>query len=1113
MNIIENKIIEIYDSSFYNDSNKKTVFIFEGFKNNSLSILDNKFFDKDFITINNLEEGYDSTYILTQSMNNISNSSAKFWMTVEEFIISQNKIEDLFNFVVVKNNLYNKFYPYQNTIENIDENYEKFYFDLAKTIEKNDEKDYETISKYYGDIIYSKDYSNYYISYAVEYNDDTIFVDIFDNISLINEVKDKTNISIETPLVELTEDETILLNITSGLLNNKVNYRKIAFVIMSDIKELPNKYLERVSILKSLLENQVDLFFIRKELSVLDKNKLIKYEKLLSKYWGYDNFRDLEMYEDVKSNNRKIVKISQGQIINDIVEQAEKALINETNKDYRDIFITSATGSGKSIMFQLPTIYLREKYKEIKPFVIVISPLIALMEDQVNSLKDKNINIARTINSNTDGYKREQILDEINNGDCSMLYISPETLQSKSDIKLLIGERRLALVIIDEAHIVTTWGKSFRADYWYLGIYLQKLRKQFDFPIVTFTATAIFGGKEDMYLETRDSLNMINPISYFGKIKRNDITMIVNSTDQEYENYAKDYKNAKNNLLLNKLKKWFEKKEKALVYFPTVFDLNEFYAFLNNNCPEIGKITGKYNGQLGKDERNIVLEEFRIDKLKFVLATKAFGMGVDIPNIVHVYHYNPSGTVTDYVQEIGRVARDHDLVKMGFAHCDFFKYDFVAIERLQGMSRIKKYELLEVMDKIKKIYENKGHNRNLLIKTEDFKYIFSKTKKEDSDSDLDNKVKTALLLIEKDFSSPKKIGYSPFVARPRGYYGKDLILVNDEILKDLKNSILENYIEPRLFFESGYYTGVYLIDLSKLWEDKYKKLSFPNFKRIIYTRNQEELNSLVGGGIFNKLVYATILKIDNFKTDDIFDKINIFNKYIDVFSSFLANKKRNDKYFNISELQSYLSKNLRIKSNVKARAISQTLINACLDYQKSKNYNFIKERTDSEILYQLIQSYDIFIDFCKDNFRNFLINEDRRIIKDNSLRKAYTRSGKNVSKLSLDLIVLSIAENLELISYTTENGYSPEIYIRMNSIYPIEKAIKNEKKYKNYILADIYDRHHLNIAMLTYLFKYKVDASNKKERVIKYTEFFWDKIEDYFLGIVPEEVLEKLNER
>ena len=126
------------------------------------------------------------------------------------------------------------------------------------------------------------------------------------------------------------------------------------------------------------------------------------------------------------------MEISQAQIIDDIVRQTSLAL---DGKSYRDIFITSSTGSGKSVMFQLPSIYISEKYKELKPLTIVISPLIALMNDQVNSLKKTGIDIARTINSNTLPFEREKILEEVEDGTCSILYLSPETLQARYDIK------------------------------------------------------------------------------------------------------------------------------------------------------------------------------------------------------------------------------------------------------------------------------------------------------------------------------------------------------------------------------------------------------------------------------------------------------------------------------------------------------------------------------------------------------------------------------------------------------------------------------------------------------------------------------------------------------
>src|SRR5699024_10200908 len=141
-----------------------------------------------------------------------------------------------------------------------------------------------------------------------------------------------------------------------------------------------------------------------------------------------------------------------------------------------------------------------------KPLTLVISPLIGLMNDQVESMHRKGVNNSATINGNTPPYQKERILDGVQNQQIDILYLSPETLQARSDIKMLIGDRNIGVVIIDEAHIVTTWGKSFRADYWYLGIYLEILRKEYKFLIVAFTATAVYAVRDGKYLDIRNSL-------------------------------------------------------------------------------------------------------------------------------------------------------------------------------------------------------------------------------------------------------------------------------------------------------------------------------------------------------------------------------------------------------------------------------------------------------------------------------------------------------------------------------------------------------------------------------------------------------------------------------
>src|SRR5699024_8081733 len=164
--------------------------------------------------------------------------------------------------------------------------------------------------------------------------------------------------------------------------------------------------------------------------------------------------------------------------------------------------------------------------------------------------------------------------ESVQKQEIDILYLSPETLQARSDIKMLIGDRNLGVVIIDEAHIVTTWGKSFRSDYWYLGIYLAKLRKEYKFPIVTFTATAI----------------------YFGSVRRNEILMFVKSSEKDLDREGRDYRKTKHTLALKHLIKAKKANQKSLVYFPTVRLLIDFYQFIVQNEPNIAEVTGRYFG-------------------------------------------------------------------------------------------------------------------------------------------------------------------------------------------------------------------------------------------------------------------------------------------------------------------------------------------------------------------------------------------------------------------------------------------------------------------------------------------------------------------------------------
>lgn len=233
---------------------------------------------------------------------------------------------------------------------------------------------------------------------------------------------------------------------------------------------------------------------------------------LLQKYRPGANFRNIKVYDvtALEDGIKNVRTISQEQIISDLIEQAENAMHGE---QFQDIFVTAPTGSGKSLMFQLPAIYLAEQYGLV---TLVVTPLIGLMNDQVQQLVDAGYYGARTINSDISPILKQDILDEVANGTCHILYLSPESLLGRSDVEQLIGHRQIGLVVVDEAHIVTTWGKQFRPDYWYLGDHVRKLRraqmKKEDmaapFVLATFTATAIYRGVEDMYQETVNSLHI-----------------------------------------------------------------------------------------------------------------------------------------------------------------------------------------------------------------------------------------------------------------------------------------------------------------------------------------------------------------------------------------------------------------------------------------------------------------------------------------------------------------------------------------------------------------------------------------------------------------------------
>ena len=617
--------------------------------------------------------------------------------TYEEFLLLNGIITEQYDKIyIINNNLYSKYYPLEICLNNnIINKLQEQFIDIDEIDDTNDiyelddsnDKIINTLLQIFDGILQKDNI------FLCGYNDTVIkdwykinIIELFNQPYLSKEIQYTDKIS-NIFIIEDDTDYTILVN--QIINNNQQQY-------ILDISRYTSNQSELQDIIKLLINNIKNInLYIYKKKEQIQSSYTEESKKILKKYWGYDTFRTFEVYniEKLEENCKEYLNISQEQIITDIINESEN---NINNKFFRDIFVTAPTGIGKSIMFQIPAIYLAEKYNYV---TIVISPLIGLMNDQVRNLEIKNYKYVKTINSDISPIKKEEIKEQVANGEVHILYISPETLLSRSDIENLIGDRTIGLLVIDEAHIVTTWGKQFRPDYWYLGDHIRKLRKKqskdknISFIIAAFSATVIYQGKEDMYNETINSLHMRNPISYIGSIIRKNIEINVNKLEMQSKEYEKEKFKA---YAYHFIMRSNNTGEKVLIYFPFVSLIIDFYEFLRSN--KLHNNVAIYFGSLSKEEKNENYEQFYKGNKKVMLATKAFGMGIDIDDISIIAHFAPTGNVCDYVQEIGRVARKPNM--QGEACYLYNKQDFKYINSLHGISTIKKYQLIEVMKKI-----------------------------------------------------------------------------------------------------------------------------------------------------------------------------------------------------------------------------------------------------------------------------------------------------------------------------------------------------------------------------------------------------------------------------
>jgi ATP-dependent DNA helicase RecQ len=315
---------------------------------------------------------------------------------------------------------------------------------------------------------------------------------------------------------------------------------------------------------------------------------------VLKQYFGYDSFRPM-----------------QAEIIKGVLEG-------------KDVLVLMPTGGGKSICYQVPALV-----KE--GLCVVVSPLIALMKDQVEGLKANGV-AANYLNSSQNDQEQHRVLETIRSGELKLLYVSPEKLVSQQFLSFL-QSLRLSLIAIDEAHCISAWGHDFRPEYTQLAVLKQMFPQV---PLMALTATADKITRRDI----KKQLTLRDPQQYLASFDRPNLSLNVRPGRRKRE------------AILNFIAK--RPNSSGIIYCLS----RKGTESLAESLQEKGVKAAYYHAGLSAADRNRVQRQFINDDVPIICATIAFGMGIDKSNVRWVIHYNLPKNIEGYYQEIGRAGRD-----------------------------------------------------------------------------------------------------------------------------------------------------------------------------------------------------------------------------------------------------------------------------------------------------------------------------------------------------------------------------------------------------------------------------------------------------------------------
>lgn len=321
----------------------------------------------------------------------------------------------------------------------------------------------------------------------------------------------------------------------------------------------------------------------------------------------------------------------------------------------KDVFCIMPTGSGKSICYQIPALIMNG-------VTLVISPLISLMKDQVDSLKENGIT-ATYINSTQSMEEIKDILKDASLGLYKLIYIAPERLESKVFVQM-IRNLHISQVAVDEAHCVSEWGHDFRISYRYIKPFVDLLPNR---PVISaFTGTATDEVKED----SMNLLGLRNPIKYVGDINRENLSINIFKEEDKLEGIKDIIREHED--------------ESGIIYCLSRKEVENLYTYLR----EYGYNVSMYHGGLEDYDKEKAQDDFLFERTNIMVATNAFGMGIDKSNVRYIVHCTIPKNLESYYQEIGRGGRDGEACKcyLFYNRDDIRRVEFI-LNKSSGFKR------------------------------------------------------------------------------------------------------------------------------------------------------------------------------------------------------------------------------------------------------------------------------------------------------------------------------------------------------------------------------------------------------------------------------------------